>query len=160
MNGQNTTYQLDTNSLLTVNTKPWEASWMSRPVYAIDRMDLDPSASHGNQHLCAMDLLGLFLHDIEKGCFVSCRTSASNYPLMRALEASGFHLIETYLYLTNSDITKHNAALPSVPVKIGPCTEVEIERVMAIASTSFAHDRFHSDPNIPDSQRILPPHAQ
>ena len=124
---------------------------MDRPVYAIERMDLDTSTSYGFQHLGALELLNSFLKDVPKGSFVSCRIPSSHYPQIHALEKSGFLLIETYLILRNQEIKRtKDTGVSKTPVEIRDCTSSEIVRVMEIASSSFVHDRFHSDPNIPD----------
>jgi hypothetical protein len=121
---------------------------MARPVYSIDGLVFDATTSYG--HLRALDLLNLFLQDIQKGSFVSFRTAASNHSLIHALEKTGFLLIETYLSMVNPDIGEHLETVSS-STQIHLCTEAEIDRVMEIASVSFSHDRFHSDPNIPNS---------
>lgn len=80
-----------------------------------------------------------------KPCLLTSRVNAANLTACRALENSGFHLIECYLEL------EHNLKdIPPVKTeyRISPFIESELYQLEKIALESFRYSRFHLDPEI------------
>jgi len=78
-------------------------------------------------------------------CLLTSRINTANLTACRALENTGFHLIECYLEL------EHNLKnIPSVKTEanISPFIERELYQLEKIALESFRYSRFHMDPEI------------
>jgi ribosomal protein S18 acetylase RimI-like enzyme len=132
---------------IELSEKPWESKLLSRNVIAlvwnspckrIQNFQKEKIWTHALQNL----QLNL---DAFKPYLLTARIPSLNREATRALENSGFHLIECYLEL------EHNLEqIPPITGKniIRPFRENEIHQLEKIAFESFQYSRFHMDPQI------------
>lgn len=92
-----------------------------------------------------------YIDDVEKAqamlnrqgpCLLMSRISCLDTPARRALEATGFHLMECYIEL------EHHLAdvgAPSGKNRIRPFRHEEIDDLQRIALSAFQYSRFHMD---------------
>ncbi len=79
--------------------------------------------------------------------FTNIRTAALELPLIHALEARGFYLIDngmTAVYHKDS-VTRYEKGSYDIRLYAGD----DLDDVLKIMSGAYTHDRFHQDPNIP-----------
>lgn len=96
--------------------------------------------------------LSAHLTDMIKGWFdggtwlVSCRAPADRTDQINALEAAGFHTVETL-------VTFYQPARPSrgLSIETGPARADESDTCVDLARDAFTFDRLHRDPRVPDT---------
>ncbi|MFQ5717116.1 MAG: GNAT family N-acetyltransferase [Nitrospinales bacterium] len=90
--------------------------------------------------------------DLEKHEFeyISCRTNASNLPVIHVLQERGYHVVDGLLIYSLAVKQNPNKFGKKFDIEIREMQESDLPAVRQIASTSFVYDRFHSDPAIPN----------
>ena len=124
---------------------PWETKLLSRNVIALVFNSQCESMLESQREESWTQALQKFQLKLEEfnPCLLTSRITALNQQATRALENSGFHLMECYLEL------EHN--LKRIPSMIGkaiirPFHKNEISQLEKIAFESFQYSRFHMDP--------------
>lgn len=134
---------------MRLTEKTWESGILHRNVIALTwDVDCESSCEKDKSWTHALQKIQERLKP-AKPCLLFARIPASNQAALRALENTGFHLIECYLELEHS--------LENIPQRTGkneirPLQTKEILELEKIALASFQYSRFHVDPFIDRSQ--------
>ena len=108
--------------------------------------------SFANQTKYCDRLYSLLETDLDKHEFeyISCRTNASNLPVIHVLQERGYHVVDGLLTCSLAVKQNPNKFGEKFDVETRGMQESDLSAVRQIASTSFVYDRFHSDPAIPN----------
>ena len=124
---------------------PWDSEAIGASVW-----ELRLSDSTARTTVAIHDwLLGL---DRSADCLVGAKVDQEHVSFLAALAHNGFYPVETTLRI-EGDLARVSSidTAPPIPLRLRTATQADMGAVSRIAGSAFWADRFHLDPNVPNS---------